>query len=74
MPIYEYQCLACETGFELLVRGETKIVCPKCDSRKVARTMSLPARHGNGGSAAPDFSPIGPPKGGGCGGGGCGCH
>jgi len=73
MPIYEYICLGCESGFELLVRGETRIACPKCQSSKVERTMSLPARPG-GASSTPDFSSIGPPKGGGCGGGGCGCH
>lgn len=73
MPIYEYVCLKCESGFELFVRGETRIACPKCNGTRVERTMSLPARPG-GGNSSPDFSPVGPPKGGGCGGGGCGCH
>jgi putative FmdB family regulatory protein len=74
MPIYEYLCLGCEAGFELLVRSDTRIVCPKCGGRKVERTMSLPARPGGSTGSTPDFSSIGPPKGGGCSGGGCGCH
>lgn len=77
MPIYEYHCAACGRDFERLVRGDTTITCPACESRKVERLMSAPARPGSGG---PDFnlSSLGPLKGnpgaGGCGGGGCGCH
>ncbi|HKV75700.1 MAG TPA: zinc ribbon domain-containing protein [Gemmatimonadales bacterium] len=75
MPIYEYLCQACDSGFELLVRSDTTIACPRCGGRKVERTMSLPARHGGASSSSQDFSPIGPPRGGGgCHGGGCGCH
>lgn len=79
MPIYEYHCSACGKDFERLVRGETRVACPGCASRKVERRMSAPARQSSGHS---DFnlSTLGPPKvtggggGGGCGGGGCGCH
>jgi putative FmdB family regulatory protein len=74
MPIYEYRCLGCGAGFELLVRSDTTIACPSCESGKVERALSLPARRGAAGKATPDFSAIGPPKGGGCSGGGCGCH
>ncbi|MDZ4865207.1 MAG: zinc ribbon domain-containing protein, partial [Gemmatimonadota bacterium] len=51
MPIYEYHCAKCASDFELLVRGETVIACPDCESRKVERLMSRPARPtgGNGG-------------------------
>jgi putative FmdB family regulatory protein len=73
MPIYEYHCPKCGTDFELLVRGETVIACPDCESRKVERRMSAPARSG-GAQGAPDYSRLGPPSGGGCGSGGCGCH
>lgn len=73
MPIYEYRCNACDKIFERLVRGDTSIACPSCQSASVARVISLPARPA--GSTGPaDFSSLGPPKGGGCGGGGCGCH
>jgi putative FmdB family regulatory protein len=74
MPIYEYHCTQCGRNFELLVRGDTSITCPSCQSRKAERMMSLPALPGAGGKPA-DFSRLGPPANGGCcGGGGCGCH
>lgn len=74
MPIYEYHCAKCARDFELFVRGETVIACPACESRKVERVMSLPARPSGSGGDTPNFSNLGPPSGGGCGGGGCGCH
>ena len=70
MPIYDYHCPSCGTDFELLVRNGTKVACPKCADRKVERMMSVPARYGAGGKAA-DFSKLGPPAGGCCGG---SCH
>lgn len=74
MPIYEYHCPSCNRDFQLLVRGETVVACPECAGRKVERLMSLPARPA-GGSAPADYSGLGPPSGGGgCHGGGCGCH
>jgi len=72
MPIYEYRCAECDQTFERLVRGDARVACPACESGKVTRIISLPARPA--GAAGPaDFSSLGPPKGG-CGGGGCGCH
>lgn len=73
MPIYEYRCSACGHDFELLVRTDTEIACPSCEGRKVERQLSLPARHG-GSAPAADYSSLGPPAGGCCGGGGCGRH
>ena len=75
MPIYEYHCASCGQEFETLVRANTKVACPSCESAKVERRMSLPARPAGGGNS-PDFSRLGPPGGGagGCGSGGCGCH
>lgn len=73
MPIYEYACTQCGHGFETLVRGDTRVVCPACDSTRVERRMSVTARP-TGGGGSPDLSRLGPPGGGGCGGGGCGCH
>ena len=72
MPIYEYACTQCGKGFETLVRSDTKVVCPACQSARVERRMSVTARP-QGGSGGPDLSRMGPPSGG-CGGGGCGCH
>jgi putative FmdB family regulatory protein len=73
MPIYEYRCSACDLDFELLVRGEVRPECPFCRGVKLERLLSLPARPA-GGNAPADYSKLGPPSGGCCGGGGCGCH
>jgi putative FmdB family regulatory protein len=45
MPIYEYECKECRTGFELLMRSDTKVACPTCDSDHVVRRLSLFAAH-----------------------------
>ena len=75
MPIYSYRCTACETEFEQLVRGDTRVACPECEGRKLERLMSLPARPAAAGkAAAPDVSRLGPPAGGGCCGGACHTH
>lgn len=73
MPVYEYYCLKCGRNFELLIRGEARASCPDCETSQVERRMSLPARPSSGGKAA-DFGSLGPPAGGGCGSGSCGCH
>jgi putative FmdB family regulatory protein len=70
MPIYAYHCPACRTEFELLVRSDTRIACPSCAGRKLERRISLPARPASAGKAA-DYSALGPPPGGCCGG---ACH
>lgn len=75
MPIYEYHCTSCRKDFELFVRGETRLVCPACESRDIERRMSVTARPAGGSGPGMDLSGLGPPKGGGgCGGGSCGCH
>jgi putative FmdB family regulatory protein len=73
MPIFDYQCDACEARFETLVRSDTAVACPSCGTGKVTRLLSVPARAA-GGSKGMDFSSLGPPKSGGCCGGGCGGH
>jgi len=70
MPIYTYRCAACDAEFEQLVRSDTKVTCPECHGRKLERLMSLTARRASGGQPA-DFSRLGPPPGGCCGG---ACH
>jgi putative FmdB family regulatory protein len=72
MPIFDYQCATCENRFETLVRGDTKVACPSCGGRKVEKLLSVPARAAGGKQS--DFSGLGPPAGGCCGGGGCGGH
>ncbi len=45
MPIFEYQCRKCESSFELLVRSDTRIACPTCDSESVTKKLSIFAAH-----------------------------
>jgi putative FmdB family regulatory protein len=44
MPIYEYQCKACGERFERLVRtmsSSERVTCPKCESGKTERALSV---------------------------------
>lgn len=45
MPIYEYRCRECEQEFELLVRKDTVIACPACESEDLEKLLSLPRVH-----------------------------
>jgi putative FmdB family regulatory protein len=53
MPMYEYQCRACDHKFELLVREATRYECPKCESRELEKQLSVfavsaPGSYGGG--------------------------
>jgi putative FmdB family regulatory protein len=73
VPIYEYACMACEEHFEELVRSDEQVVtCPSCGAAKVLKQFSAFAVHGR--SSEPSFGSTRPAGGGGCCGGGCGCH
>ncbi|MEE9523181.1 MAG: zinc ribbon domain-containing protein [Thermodesulfovibrionales bacterium] len=41
MPIYEYVCNKCGNEFELLVFNESDVKCPKCNTPKVTKKLSL---------------------------------
>jgi len=41
MPIFEYECRDCHEAFELLVRSDTRVACPACDSKRVLKKLSL---------------------------------
>lgn len=45
MPLYEYQCLACEHRFERLQKFSDPPVseCPACGENKVSQLLSAPA-------------------------------
>ena len=64
MPIFEYQCEACQHSFEkLAINSEEKCdVCPKCETKSVKRLLSAPgffsksAAGGCGNGASGGFS------------------
>jgi putative FmdB family regulatory protein len=69
MPIYEYRCRGCGHEFETYVHGpSTNVACPTCQSGDIIRKLSVFGLKSDGG-----FVPSAP-GGGGCCGGGCGCH
>jgi len=71
MPIYEYLCRECGSEFEKLISGtRTDIACPSCASAQVMRRLSLVGVKTGGRFAGSAEAP----QGGGCCGGGCGCH
>jgi putative FmdB family regulatory protein len=41
MPIYEYRCRGCNRQFEALVRPDTIVTCPSCESRDLELQISL---------------------------------
>ena len=70
MPIYEYSCRECGVEFEKLVGARASVVCPSCASGQVIRRISLVGIKTGGQSVGASAAP----QGGGCCGGGCGCH
>ena len=52
MPLYEYQCRACQHQFELLVRTGQVPACPTCGSTDLERALSMFAVTTQGASQA----------------------
>ena len=72
MPIYEYRCRGCGKDFEkYLPRTSGSATCPSCDSMDVTRKLSIFGMKSDG-SLLPSGAAM--TSGGGCCGGGCGCH
>ncbi len=73
MPLFEYHCKECDTGFEKLVFNDTNdIRCPECDSENVSKKFSSFSAHTATGSSASIPLPGACPSGGDCpSGGGC---
>ena len=44
MPMYEYACKKCAHTFETLVFDGEKVECPECQSERLERLFSLPAK------------------------------
>lgn len=40
MPVYEYRCGECGARFEVLVRGQEEITCPRCGSESLDKLLS----------------------------------
>jgi putative FmdB family regulatory protein len=61
MPIYEYQCEACDACFERLVFGneEEHVACPECRTKKVKRLISCTSFIGESGMGACTSKPSG---------------
>ena len=71
MPIYEYRCRDCAHEFEQYVpSAATAVACPSCATSRVTRKLSVFSLKGE---SSPVASTM-PSGGGGCCGGGCGCH
>jgi putative FmdB family regulatory protein len=43
MPIYEYTCDECHSGFEALVRSGQEPACPHCGGQRLVKQFSVPA-------------------------------
>jgi len=71
MPIYEYACQSCGSHFEKLVHAQSNVVCPSCESGRVSRQLSVVGVR-TGSRFSNESAPAA--SGGGCCGGGCGCH
>lgn len=41
MPIFEYVCKQCENRVEMIVTSSTVVKCPKCESKKLEKLLSV---------------------------------
>src|SRR5947209_6933552 len=53
MPLYEYTCQECQHGFEALVFNGDTVSCPECQTERVERLLSLPAKPQSTSAALP---------------------
>lgn len=63
MPIYEYRCTECGEAFELFLRSVTQKAtptCPKCESSKVEKAVSLFGVGGSSGGNQASAAACGP--------------
>jgi len=69
MPIFEYNCRSCDQHFETIVMSaREKISCPKCNSKKVDKQLSVFSAPASTAAAAPISGVCtGTPQ-------TCGCH
>ena len=41
MPLFEYRCTACDSQFELLIRGTSVPTCPSCGATTLEKMLSM---------------------------------
>ena len=41
MPLFEYRCTACDSQFELLIRGAAVPTCPSCGATTLEKMLSM---------------------------------
>jgi putative FmdB family regulatory protein len=68
MPLYEYECQSCHQHFELLVREQTVLACPSCQSDDIEKQLSVfavgsEAKAGSRASAPAPCGSCGDPRG-----------
>jgi len=56
MPIYEYACQDCGRDFEKLVRSDTVLECPQCQSTQLEKRLSVFATAASAAEAGPEMS------------------
>ena len=50
MPLYSYQCKACDHAFEKLVRSSDVPTCPSCGAEDLEKLVSRPTAEGKSGA------------------------
>ncbi len=59
MPLYEYQCQACQSNVEILVRNSSdQPSCPSCGSPKLKKQLSVAASPAMAGGKLPQAAPA----------------
>lgn len=66
MPLFEYICEDCNSEFELLVNRSETPACPKCDSKKLDKLISVAAARVPAGGSLPIAGDCPPPEAGPC--------
>lgn len=51
MPLFEYRCQGCGERFEVLVRDESAVECPKCHGQALEKQFSVFAVNAHGSQA-----------------------
>jgi putative FmdB family regulatory protein len=59
MPIYEYACQDCGQQFEMLVRSDTVLACPKCQSSRLDKQLSVFATSNSSAAMSPPAAGCG---------------